>query len=176
MSLTEYLRASMRRLHILLDETVMDLSEDQLHWRPDDTVNHIGFTIWHYTRTEDNMIRFVFNRQPTVWIEGDWDEKFGLDRKAQGTGMPTEDAHALRISSIQDFIKYMRAVWESTDSYLASITDSDLERTTLFRPQGEIPLRQIFDQSVLGHGYAHLGEIWILRSLQGLVGVPSEAT
>jgi hypothetical protein len=170
MTLVEFIRAAMRNQHRMLDEAVGGLTPEQLHWVPPGTAaNHIGFTLWHYVRTEDNIVQFILqDRKPTVWMDGGYFERFGLDRVSQGTGMTTEDAHALRLPPLDQWMTYQQAVWQATDAYLSSLDDEALERIVRIAPFGEIPVRQALSGVALTHGHAHLGEICVLRVLQGL--------
>ena len=162
----------MRNLHNSLYEAMEGLTEEQAHWRPGDTGNHIAFIAWHYTRTVDNIVRFVLQRRPTVWMEGKWDQMFWLDSKAQGTGMTAGEAVALRIADIPAFCKYMSGVWDETQAYLATVTEDELAKRMTIRPLGERSLEEVLGTVLLAHGYTHLGEIWLLRGLQGLRGNP----
>ena len=173
MAIIEMLGPHIQRLHEALETATTDLTPEQLHWRPPEGGNHVAFALWHYVRTEDNLVRFVLqDRRPTVWLEEGWNERFGLDRVLQGTGMSAEEAAAIRIPSIEEFLPYMRAVWRSTDEYLASITDADLERVFTFRPMGEMLAIQVLMETVLTHGFSHLGEMWLLRGMQRMQGSP----
>jgi len=169
-TLTEFLRTSLRNLHNSLDAAVKELTPEQLHWVPPGTAaNHIGNTAWHYVRTEDNIVQFILqNRKPTVWIEGGYHERFGLDKVAQGTGMSTADAQALRLPPLAGWMAYQTAVWQATDAYLSSVDDAALDATVTVRPFGEIAKRQALATVCLTHGHAHFGEICVLRVLQGL--------
>ncbi len=169
-TITEFLQQALRNQHNMIDQAVGDLTPEQLHWLPHDSkANHIGFTLWHYVRTEDNIVQFILqDRRPTVWLEGGYHERFGLDRIAQGTGMTTEDANALRLPPIDEWMGYQQAVWQATDAYLSSVDDEALERTVNVKPLPEMPARQTLSNIVLTHGHAHFGEICVLRVLQGL--------
>jgi len=169
-TLAEFLRQAMRNQHNMLDQAVGGLTREQLHWIPPNSgANHIAFTIWHYVRTEDNIVQFILqDRKPTIWVEGGYHERWGLERVAQGTGMPTEAAHAMRLPPIEEWMAYQQAVWQATDAYLSSLDDGALERTVRIVPFGEIPARQALGLVCLTHGHGHLGEICVLRVLQGL--------
>ena len=169
-TIAEFLREGFRNQHGMIDGAVRELTAEQLHWVPPDSpANHIGFTLWHYVRTEDNVVQFVLqDRKPTVWIEGGYFERFGLERIAQGTGMSVEDAHALRLPPMEEWLAYQRAVWQATDAYLSSVEDEALERPVNVKPLPEMPARQALSSIVLTHGHAHFGEICVLRVLQGL--------
>ncbi|MCH7523204.1 MAG: DinB family protein [Chloroflexi bacterium] len=169
--LVDFIRSSLRQLHSTYNDAIADLSEEQLHWRANDNGCPIAFILWHYYRTQDNVIQFVIQHKPTVWLEEGWDKKFGLDRIAQGTGMSQEDAQALRINSKEDFLTYMDAVAKATDEYLAGLDDQALEQRTTVKPVGEMPVRNAIGTMCLTHGFTHLGEIQHLRGLMGLRGM-----
>lgn len=170
--LVDFIRSGLHQLHGAYRDATAELSLDQLHWRANDHGCPIAFVLWHYYRTEDNVIQFVLQRKPTVWLEKGWDRRFGLDRIAQGTGMSLEEAQALRVHSGPEFLAYMDAVAKATDDYMATLTDEELQRKTTVRPLGEIPVSDAIGNMCLTHGFTHLGEIQHLRGLQGLRGMP----
>ncbi len=169
-TVSEFLRESLRAQHGQFNNAVSELTPEQLHWLPDDTkLNHIGNTLWHYVRTEDNVVNFILqDRKPTVWISGGFFEKFGLDKIAQGTGMTTEDAQAMRLPPMADWMEYQRAVWQATDDYLAKVDDAALDEVRKVVPFGELSASQALRVTCLTHGHAHFGEICVMRVLQGL--------
>jgi len=170
-TLVDFIRSSLRQLHGSYKDAVSDLSDEQLHWRANERGHTAAFVLWHYYRTEDNIIQFVLQRKPTVWLDRGLDEKFGLHRTAQGTGMTLEEAQALRLSPKEDFLAYMDAVAKATDEFLAGLDDEALEATTTVKPLGEMPLKNAIGNMCLTHGFNHLGEIQHLRGLQGLRGM-----
>lgn len=167
-TMIDFLRDSIGPQHAQWDGAVSDLTPEQMYYRPG-VGNHIGFIVWHYVRTEDNLMQFIFqNRKPTVWLQGGYDQTFGLPRTAQGTGMPAEEAVRLRLPPADQWMNYQHAVWRATDEWLASVTDADLQRQVLIKPFGEIPILTALRQIIIGHGYMHLGQVYHLRTLQGL--------
>jgi hypothetical protein len=171
MSAIDFIRSSMRRMHGEYTQSIADLDPDQLHWRANERGCGIAFILWHYVRTEDNIIQFVLQRRPTIWREGAWDDKFGLPRNAQGTGMSLQDAQTHRIDSLDDFRTYMRDVFQTTEAFLADKEDPYLQQLTTVKPLGEIPILNAIGQMCLAHGLTHLGEIQHLRGLMGLQGM-----
>lgn len=170
-ALVDFIRSGLHGINSDYRNAIADLSLEQLHWRANDHGCPIAFILWHYYRTQDNVIQFVLQRKPTVWLEKGWDKRFGLDRIAQGTGMSLQDAQALRIDSKEDFLAYMDGVAKATDAFLAGLDDEALERTTTVKPVGEMPIRDAIGNMCLNHGFTHLGEIQHLRGLQGLRGM-----
>lgn len=171
-TLVDFFRSALRRLHGEYKDAIADLTASQIHWLANDRCLPIAFSLWHYYRTQDNVIQFVIQRKPTVWLEHAWNQKFGLDRIAQGTGMSLQDAQALRINSKEDFLAYIDAVAKATDEYLSTLHDEALEQKTIVKPLGEIPIRNAIGTMCLTHGFTHLGEIQHMRGLQGLRGMP----
>jgi len=171
MSTVDFIRGSLKQMHNMYDDAIRDLTPEQMQWRGNDSGQPISFVLWHYVRTEDNIIQFVLQRKPTVWMEGGWDKKFDLHATAQGTGMSLTDAQNLRLDPKSDFETYMRAVWDATDAYLVSADDEFLQQKTTVKPLGEMPIQSAIGNMCLTHGFTHLGEIAHLRGLQGLKGM-----
>lgn len=171
MPVIPFIRGSLRQLHNSYDDAVRDLTDEQFHWRANEFGVSAAFILWHFVRTEDNIIQYVLQGKPTIWIEGGWDQKFGLHRTAQGTGMSLEDAQSLRITDMASFLEYMQAVWQATDTYLAGVTDEQLQEKTIVKPLGEMRVQDAIGNMCLTHGFTHLGEIAHIRGLLGLKGM-----
>ena len=170
MTLVESLIIDLRRLHDALDRSLDGVSSEQLHMVPagHPKANTIAWTVWHYARTEDNVVRFVLqNRRPTVWIEGGYAERLDLPPVAQGTGMPTAEAQTLRIKDVALFGDYMKKVWASTDAYVQGLTPTELDRKIALKFVGELPVARVLAQVCVTHGFTHLGEIELTRALVG---------
>ena len=170
MTLLESLTIDLRRLHEALDKSLTGLTIDQLHTVPagHPKANTIAWNIWHYTRTEDNVVRFVLqNRRPTVWVEGGYPEKLGLHPAAQGTGMSTEEAHALRMKDPALFAEYMKKTWASTEEYVKAVTPAELDRMVTLKFVGEMSVARVLAFVGVTHGFTHFGEIELARTLVG---------
>lgn len=166
-----FLTRNMTSLHRLLDKVISDLTDEQLHFQAAPSVQPIAFSLWHYVRTEDNIVQYVIQRQPTVWMAGGWPERFGLDARGQGTGMSDEAAAGLRINSLEDWRTYQSAVWAATDQYLAGLDPTEMEKAeVVIKPVGAMSLADALGGMVLTHGFRHLGEIEYARGLLGLKG------
>jgi hypothetical protein len=168
----EFIHAELQRLHGLLERGFADLSPDEWNALPCAASNSIGWNLWHYARTEDNIVRFILqNRRPTVWMEGGYAEKLGLPPVAQGTGMSLEEAHGLKITDIDAFRRYMDETWKSTDEFLANPDESVFDEVITVRPLGEMPRIRALGQVCLSHGFGHAGHIDLLRQLMGKSGL-----
>jgi hypothetical protein len=166
----DFILAQLKRLHAGLDASLAELTPAQLHTVPagHPKANTIGWGIWHYVRTEDNIVRWVIqDRRPPIWTEDGYGQRLGLPPAAQGTGMSTEEAQALRIKDVPLFQEYTRKVWAGTDELFAAATPALLEKTVMVKPLGEMSVIQCLGQVGLTHGMTHLGEIGLARTLIG---------
>src|SRR6185295_10571655 len=171
MTAVDLIKAELTRLHKSFDTFLDELTPDQLHRVPGGhpKTNSIAWGIWHYVRTEDNVVRYILqNRRPIVWAEGGYAEKLGLPPVAQGTGMTTEDAQALRIKDVAVFKDYMQKVWASTEEFLTKTSPADLEAMVTVRPLGDMPGIRALGQTCVSHGHGHAGEIELIRTLIGV--------
>ena len=165
----DFIRDSIHQQHEAWDRAISDLTQDQMHFRPNGQGNHIGFIAWHYVRTEDNLVQFVFqHRKPTGWLAGGYDQAFGLPRTAQGTGMPPAEAAQMQLPSVEQWMIYQRAVWQATDAWLNAVAEGDLLRPVRIMPFGEITVLTAVRIPIVNHGFLHLGQGGHLRNLQGL--------
>ncbi|GAB4320489.1 MAG: hypothetical protein Kow0010_00300 [Dehalococcoidia bacterium] len=168
----DILRSGLRSMHGMLDDATKDMTAAQLNFRPQEGGVSAFFSLWHYVRTEDNIVNFVVQRKNTVWLEGGYDQRFGLHRTAQGTGMTAEEANAVTISDIDGWREYQAKVWEATDAYLASMSPEEFDtRMVTIKPVGEMSLWDGLFGMCLSHGYRHVGEIEYVRGVIGLGGL-----
>jgi hypothetical protein len=168
MTTVELITHELGRLHRTLDASLAGLTPEQLHAVPAShpAANTIAWGLWHYVRTEDNVVRYILqNRRPIVWQEGGYAEKLGLPPVAQGTGMSTQEAQALRIKDLTLFREYVEKVWASTDDYLAHVDAAALDATVTVKPLGAMPAIRALAEVCLTHGFTHAGEIELARTL-----------
>jgi hypothetical protein len=166
------LRSSMRSMHALLDKAVEGMTAEQFNFRPQEGGVSAFFSLWHYVRTEDNIINWVSQQKPTVWLEGRYDQAFGLPRNSQGTGMTTEEANAVQLHDVAKWQEYQKKVWAATDAYLAAMSPEEFDqRQVTIKPLGPMSLWDGIYGVCLSHGYRHVGEIEYVRGVQGLGGL-----
>jgi len=168
----EIMRRGLDDMHRLLDRAVDGMSAEQFNFRPAEGGVTAFFSLWHYVRTEDNIVNFVAQRKNTVWLDGGYDAVFGLHRTAQGTGMTAAEAAAVRITDVARWAEYQAGVWAATAAYLEALDPAEFEsRRVTIRPVGEMSLWEGLWGMCLSHGYRHVGEIEFVRGVQGLGGL-----
>jgi hypothetical protein len=159
------------RLFGAAERAVADLSPEQMHETLGGRVNSIAFDVWHVARTADNVVHFVFEREPPVWLSGGFQEKWGLPRVEQGTGMEAETAMAMRFPAAPEFVRYVQAVRDAVVPRVAAMTTEYLATTTRLAPWGEVPRMEAIGQVLIAHGNGHLGRCDLARTLMGKPGL-----
>ena len=147
--------------------SVEDLTTDELNHQPSERAHSIGFDIWHVVRTVDNIVFFVFDREKPVWLTGGFDERFGLPRVAQGTGMTDEEARALRFPEPAAFAGYIDAVRDAAVERVCSMSDEELAEVTKVNPWGDRSKAEHILQVLIAHGNGHIGRCSLARALLG---------
>lgn len=167
----EYLANYTRALLRQTARAVEDLDEEDVHFRPGEHCNSIGFDAWHIARTADNLVFFAFEREQPVWLQQGLDQAWNLPKADQGTGMAPEDAYALRFPSGELLAKYAEDVAEAIVPRIEAMSDEYLRMTTTIRPQGELARYEIIGQVVINHGNNHIGQLNLARTILGKPGL-----
>ncbi len=172
MNALDYFRSGIKETHRGLVEAVKGLTDGQLHFRPLGRGNHIAFIFWHYVRTEDIIIHLLLQNKKPVWNVEGWDRKFGMDPRSQGTGMTADQAAAIRIANLDEFVQYANMVFQASEAYLQNVKEDALDEVREFPTIGKRSLGQVVGGIVLNHAAEHIGEMWYVKGLQGLKGSP----
>ncbi|MBI5947828.1 MAG: DinB family protein [Chloroflexi bacterium] len=133
--------------------------------------NSIGWDVWHVVRTVDNIVHFVFDREQPVWLRDNFDQRWGLPRVDQGTGMEADTAYGLKFPEPAEFSKYTRAVSAAVVPRIAAMSDAYLAETMRIRPWGMVPRMEAVLHGLIGHGNGHLGRVSLARELYGKKGL-----
>ena len=153
------------RLPDLVRAAVDGLSPDELVRPPAPGANSVGWLVWHLTRVQDDHIAEVAGR-PQAWQEGDWARRFGLEpgTTETGYGWSAEQVAGLRAESGEALIAYYDAVAERTMSFLAALTDDDLDRVVdeSWDPPVTLGVRLA---SVVDDDLEHVGQAAYVRGL-----------
>lgn len=160
------------RVLLYSDRVVDGLTVEQLCDTRGGVTNSIGFDVWHVVRTVDNIIHFVFEREQPVWLRDGFNERWGLPKVDQGTGMDPDDAYSLPFPEPEEFKKYTGAVRAAVVPRIAAMSDAYLAEVQTIRPWGPIPRIEAILHGLIGHGNGHLGRASYARTLFGLEGLP----
>ncbi len=165
--LTTFLRGQFQMAHGWLQGTMQGLTPEQAHWVPIGKPNPIGAQFGHVVTTEDFFVNMV-NGQPPLMAAG-FAGKTGLS-ELPAPGDWTQWAHTVKVD-LEAVQAYAQAVFNTTDSVLASLTDEDLKKPLDLNSVGFGMQNIAFVLNLLIlNCYSHSGEISTLKGLQGLKG------
>lgn len=153
------------RVRDMVRDSLKDLSPEELLAPPKP---HIAWLTWHLARVQDANFSGLLNR-PQLWVADGWHARFGMlpDPKDYGSGHRQTEAQvdAFTVTDKNLLLDYLHAVFAQTKAYLATVSNSDLNRV-LDEPQYQpLPTLSIRLASVINCNTRHAGQIEYLRGL-----------
>lgn len=166
-----FLRAQFKSAHDTLEGTMNDVTNEVANWLPPGKPASIGANYVHHAFGEDALINMVLRGAAPMGATTHVG-RLGADAPPPAGDWSTwgrtvqVDVPAARA--------YAQAVYASTDDYLATLTDADLdgEADLSIIGVGKVPLGYFLGSMLLWDAAAHCGEISCIKGLQGLRGYP----
>ncbi len=164
-------RQQLKEAHEWLEVVMQGVTPEQLHWKPAGKANPISASYAHVIMGEDFLVNAMLKGGPPLAMTA-WAGKTGLSE------MPPADpqinwfewGRKVKVD-LPAIRKYAQAVWSNSDSYLASLKESDLTRKC-DTPMGPQTILWLLNNALIGHVHDFTGEISCLKGLQGLKGYP----
>ena len=170
MDTISYLREDMRLTHEWQEQTMQDVTQEQLDWRPPGKANPLGATYAHSLCSEDAIVHQVLVGDLPLF-EGEWKGKTGISDPRWGSEFEWAREVKVDLKTAQE---YADAVYSFTDEYLASLEPADLDRTLDLSEEGfgEKKVAWVFSAFLSAHASNMTGEISTLKGVQGAKGYP----
>ena len=113
----------------VLERALQGLTQEDLNWQPSPDCNSIVWTTWHLTRALDLLMSSIMGEEE-LWIKDRWHSKFNRppDATDHGYGHSPEQVALFKCPDIDTLLNYHQAVLERSNSYLATLSSSDLSR------------------------------------------------
>jgi DinB superfamily len=166
----ETFRAIFKQSHEVLENTLADVDATLLNWQPPGIANSIGANYAHIVTGEDFLVNALM-RQGAPLLASSWADKTGLSEMPPIGGGMHEWGQRVQID-LTVLRAYAQAVYASTDEYLASLTDADLQTTLQTQNFGTPTVGWFLGGIVLANLNWHTGEIACLKGVQGKKGYP----
>jgi hypothetical protein len=166
------------------DRLVEDLGDDQLRTAPPG-LNSIVWALWHLSRYEDLVVNAVLRCEPEVF-DGGWATRLGADTGHAGTGFGDDEVSSMSESiDIAALLDYRADVGRGTRQWLAGLDPTsldgrpDIDAITAGATKAGVRASWVLDfwkgktigelliVPVLAHGFNHIGEAFVTRSLLG---------
>ncbi|MGH8928094.1 MAG: mycothiol transferase [Acidimicrobiia bacterium] len=169
MNTSEVFLEAFGRITELVHKSVDGLGIEGLAFRPEPGANSIAWLVWHLTRIQDEHLSDISGIDQ-AWISDGWHGRFGMEADPGNTGRghgPKEvaaippDGNAL--------VAHHEAVAERTRTYLANVTDSELDRIIdrSYDPPVTVGVRLV---SVISDNIQHAGQARYLRGIVERLG------
>lgn len=166
------------------DRLLAEMSDEQLRTAPPG-LNSIVWALWHLTRYEDLVVNAVLRHEPEVF-DGGWARRLDMDTRHAGTGFGDDEVAGMSESiAVSAMLEYRAAVGRQTHEWLTTLDANALEaRPDIDAVAGsatEAGVRaswvldfwkgktvgELLIVPVLAHGFNHIGEAFVTRSLLG---------
>lgn len=158
-----------------------DLTPAQLRWQPEHNDSSIAFATWHAYRAADELSHGVAMKRPSVFATQGWEKRLPVHetgRSAFGNGFTREQIGRLEFDA-GELIAYSKAVGEALASWAETATDEEASAevnmpvfATVYPGYDKMTRIEAVTFFAIAHTAEHLGEVQLLRGLQGLKGAP----
>ena len=171
MEAAQVVAQALKRLEIVVEESVTGLSPDQLSEQIHPESNPIGWLCWHLTRIQDDHVSNLAEKEQT-WIADGWHSKFNMpaDPSDYGTGDSIEKVRSFKAPNAEILLGYYKAVSAKTQTFLKALTPKQMEipvKDDRWLPPPSVGVRLV---SIIGDNTQHVGQIAFLRGLMSGFG------
>ena len=164
------LRMQAEWAHQEFEMTTADVEENVAHAGPQGRAGSVGSSMAHVIFAEDSIVQGMLQGKPPLGMTA-FEGKTGIsDPQMHNT---PDWIKAVRLD-LPRFRTYAKAVAAATDQYIASLTESDLDRS-LDLSQAKLGVRTVgwvIGALVIAHIHDLTGEISAAKGAQGLQGYP----
>jgi hypothetical protein len=181
MSVGDSLRKNLEFWHWFPRLLCEGLSDEQLHWQPENHSNQMMFAMWHAYRSEDEVIHGVLMRKRGVFRDGGWAKRLPVAEPGDppfGTGLNREQIRAVRLD-LDDLLEYADAISASIQAYADSLSEEEGAQeiplpffTPVYPMLDSMSRAEVLAFFCIGHTAEHLGEVQYIKGLLGLTGAP----
>lgn len=164
MNTADLLGDALGRVREAVHGAVDGLSPEQLGYRADSEANSIAWLVWHLARVQDDHVADVAGTRQ-AWLSEGWAERLGLPLPPEDTGYGHGSAEVAAVQASGELLTgYYDAVHDRTASFVAGLTDDDLDRVvdTRWDPPVTLGVRLV---SVISDDLQHAGQAAILHGI-----------
>ena len=151
------------RIKEVVHQTIEDLEDDELAYRPAPNANSIAWLIWHLSRIQDDHIADLTGEKQ-VWLSG-WSEKFDLPFKEASTGYGHTSDEVAAVKAPADLlIDYYDTVHDATIDYINTLNDDNYDKIVDERWDPPVTLA-VRLMSIISDDLQHAGQAAYIRGL-----------
>lgn len=163
----------------MMDAVMADVDNEAAHWAPPGTAHPIGALYAHVVFSADALVNgMLLGGTPLFALS--WAGRTGSSEPPPGPdpggkGFPDWTPWARRVRiDLPAMRRYAGEVRISVDAYLSGLADADLGKPVdlSWVGLGMQTVGYLLTNAVVGHAFAHLGEIACLKGIRGGKGFP----
>jgi hypothetical protein len=155
--------------------TVSDVTDDQLHADLGGKAPPLGALYAHLIFSEDVIMQSMIQGKTPLY-QSSWKDKTGASEPMPPMDDKWATAHEAWTKSVKidlpQLREYSKAVYATTDEYLNSLKDEDLEKEVDLGPWGKKTVAYLLYAFIIGHTNNLTGEISLAKGVQGAKGYP----
>ncbi len=170
----QILVTQLKAAHSTLEQTMDGVTNEIAHFQPAGTANPIAGTYAHLVFSEDMFVHGFLNTDKPLF-ETTFKDKTGASELHP---MEWQVAYPKWLREVKldvdTFRQYAKAVFAETEKYVATLSDEELQKD-VDMSAFNMPPKKTYDfiaNLISGHAYPIMGEIAVLKGLQGLKGYP----
>ncbi|HYD35172.1 MAG TPA: DinB family protein [Vitreimonas sp.] len=160
--------------HKAIEETMEGVTDEVAHFMPPGTANPIAGTYAHLIFSEDLFLNSFLKKTQPMW-ETSFKDKTGASEIQPSDWQVAYPKWLREVKvDIKQLRIYAKAVFEETEKYVASLSEADLEKEVDMSAfgMGNRKVHDFIANLISGHVYPIMGEISVLKGIQGLKGYP----
>lgn len=171
---SQILLTQLKAVHAALEQTMEGVTDEVAHFMPPGKANPIAGTYAHLIFSEDMFVH-SFLKKTKPLLETTFNGKTGA---SEVHPMEWEVAYPKWLKEVKidvkTFREYAKAVFAASEEYVATLTDDDLEKDVDMSSfgMGSKKTHDFISGLISGHAYSIMGEISVLKGIQGLKGYP----
>ena len=171
---TEILVNQLKTAHKVIELTMEGVTDEVAHFSPPGTANPIAGVYAHIVFSEDAFTHMFLKKEKPLMMTT------FKDKTGASALQPTEWEVAypkwlkeVKID-VKKFREYAKEVYAATEEYVATLKDEDLEKNVDMSSfgMGERKTYDFISNLISCHIHAIMGEIAVLKGIQGLKGYP----
>lgn len=160
--------------HQYMKQTMEGVTADVASFQPEGTANPIAGTYAHLVFSEDFFTHMLLQgKQPLFATE--WKDKTGASEVQPDDWVNEYPKWLRRVTiDVEEFAKYADAVAAASEAYVKGADEAELSRELDMSAfgMGKRPVHKVVTGMVIGHIWSIMGEVSVLKGIQGLKGYP----
>ncbi len=171
----DLLLLELKTAHENMEKTIDGVSDEQANTPAPGKANPLGASYAHVVASEDMIVNMAVRHKPMISTTSR-KGKTGLSEQMPTNGEDWADSYPKWTKNVKVELEalreYAKDVYHDTEEYFASLSDEDLDSEVDMGPMGKQTLAFVLAAFVVGHINNLMGEVAVLKGIQGLRGYP----